>query len=93
MTSNTRSESRISTLVNGRTGPFWDSVAGREPLPPAAATLGFELVDADVVGRGRVVRRDGDIGFLEAELLGSDDNPVAIGMATARVIARDVRGS
>ena len=31
-----------------RTGPFWDGVQGRAPIPPAAATLGFELVDADV---------------------------------------------
>lgn len=31
-----------------RTGPFWDGVAGRVPIPRAAATLGFELVDADV---------------------------------------------
>jgi uncharacterized protein (TIGR00369 family) len=30
-----------------RTGPFWDSVEGRTPLPPAAATLGLELIDAD----------------------------------------------
>jgi uncharacterized protein (TIGR00369 family) len=31
-----------------RTGLFWDSALGRKPLPRAAATLGFELVDADV---------------------------------------------
>jgi acyl-coenzyme A thioesterase PaaI-like protein len=31
-----------------RFGPFWDSVLGRSPLPPAAATLGLELIDADV---------------------------------------------
>jgi uncharacterized protein (TIGR00369 family) len=30
-----------------RTGPFWDAAEGRAPLPPAAATLGFELVGAD----------------------------------------------
>ena len=30
-----------------RSGPFWDSFEGRAPLPPAAATLGLELVDAD----------------------------------------------
>jgi uncharacterized protein (TIGR00369 family) len=30
-----------------REGLFWDSVAGRAPIPPAARTLGFELVDAD----------------------------------------------
>lgn len=29
-----------------RKGLFWDSVAGRAPIPPAARTLGFELVDA-----------------------------------------------
>ena len=27
-----------------RTGPFWDTLAGRVPPPPAAVTLGWELV-------------------------------------------------
>ncbi len=27
-----------------REGPFWDAVEGRAPLPPAAVTLGWELV-------------------------------------------------
>ena len=31
-----------------RSGPFWDGVEGRAPIPPAAATLGFEFVDADI---------------------------------------------
>jgi uncharacterized protein (TIGR00369 family) len=31
----------------GRRGPFWDAMEGRAPMPPAAATLGWELVDAD----------------------------------------------
>jgi uncharacterized protein (TIGR00369 family) len=31
-----------------RSGPFWDSVAGRAPLPRAAATLGLEFIKADV---------------------------------------------
>ena len=30
-----------------RTGMFWDGVAGRAPVPPAARTLGFEFLDAD----------------------------------------------
>lgn len=29
-------------------GPFWDGMHGRGPMPPAAATLGMEFVDADV---------------------------------------------
>ena len=33
--------------MTGRSGPFWDSVEGRVPLPRAAATLGLEFVDAD----------------------------------------------
>jgi uncharacterized protein (TIGR00369 family) len=139
--------------VSVRTGPFWDAVAGRRPLPPAAATLGFELVGADVdhamidvaftatdafttprgdvlegflaamlhdtvgpallavlapgefittltldatflrpaypgrlVGRGRVVHREGDIAFLEGTLSDSDRTVVATASATARVI-------
>jgi uncharacterized protein (TIGR00369 family) len=30
-----------------RSGPFWDGVNGRAPVPPAAATLGFEYVEFD----------------------------------------------
>ncbi|WP_152365819.1 PaaI family thioesterase [Microlunatus speluncae] len=30
-----------------RTGPFWDGVNGRLPIPQAALTLGFEFLDAD----------------------------------------------
>jgi uncharacterized protein (TIGR00369 family) len=33
--------------IQRRTGPFWDGVTGRAPMPPAAATLGFEFLDAD----------------------------------------------
>jgi uncharacterized protein (TIGR00369 family) len=33
--------------MSERSGPFWDAMAGRAPMPPAAATLGWELVDAD----------------------------------------------
>ncbi|MBZ9637878.1 PaaI family thioesterase [Streptomyces sp. PSKA30] len=31
-----------------RSGPFWDAMSGRTPLPRAAATLGMEFIDADV---------------------------------------------
>ena len=31
-----------------RSGPFWDAIEGRAPIPRAAATLGFEFIDADV---------------------------------------------
>jgi uncharacterized protein (TIGR00369 family) len=34
--------------MQGRSGPFWDGVEGRAPIPPAAATLGFEFIGADV---------------------------------------------
>jgi uncharacterized protein (TIGR00369 family) len=34
--------------VTERSGPFWDGVRGRAPVPPAAATLGFELLAVDV---------------------------------------------
>jgi uncharacterized protein (TIGR00369 family) len=137
-----------------RSGPFWDGVEGRAPMPRAAATLGFEFIDADVekgtielafaateaftnpagnvlgafvaamlydtvgpallatlepdefqstlaltvnflrpvrpgrlLGRGRVVHRDGDMAFLEAALLDADGTIIATATATARVIA------
>jgi uncharacterized protein (TIGR00369 family) len=33
--------------MSERSGPFWDGVEGRAPLPPAAATLGLEVIDVD----------------------------------------------
>jgi uncharacterized protein (TIGR00369 family) len=33
----------MSQSAVSRSGPFWDAVSGRRPLPPAAATLGWEL--------------------------------------------------
>lgn len=33
--------------MGARSGPFWDAVHGRAPLPRAAATLGLEIVDVD----------------------------------------------
>jgi uncharacterized protein (TIGR00369 family) len=33
--------------MGGRSGPFWDGVEGRAPMPPAAATLGLEFVEVD----------------------------------------------
>jgi uncharacterized protein (TIGR00369 family) len=136
-----------------RSGPFWDGVEGRAPIPPAAAPLGFEFIDADVeagtievafaateaftnpagnvlgafqaamlfdtvgpallatlapdqfqstlqlnvsflrpvrpgrlIGKGRIVHRDGDLVYLEASLLDGDAAVVATATATARVI-------
>jgi uncharacterized protein (TIGR00369 family) len=137
-----------------RSGPFWNTVEGRAPLPRAAATLGMEFIDADVdagtielafaateaftnptgnvlgafvaamlydtvgpallatlepdqfqstlqlnvsflrpvrpgrlIGRGRVVHRDGDLVHLEASLLDPQGQVVATATATAKVIA------
>ena len=33
--------------MGARSGPFWDAVEGRAPMPPAAATLGLEFVEVD----------------------------------------------
>jgi uncharacterized protein (TIGR00369 family) len=140
--------------MNKRSGPFWDAIEGRAPMPRAATTLGLEFIDADVengaielafaatedftnpagnvlgafvaamlydtvgpallatlrpdqfqstlalnvnflrpvrpgrvVGKGRVVHRDGDMAFLEASLLDSHGTLIATATATARVIA------
>jgi uncharacterized protein (TIGR00369 family) len=142
--------------LNKRSGPFWDGVSGRVPMPRAAATLGFEFIAADsekgtielafaatedftnptgnvlgafvaamlydtvgpallailepdqfqstlelnvnflrpvrpgrVLGRGRVVHRDGDMAFLEASLVDAQGTLIATATATARVIALD----
>ena len=34
--------------MSTHTGPFWDAVEGRAPLPRAAATLGLQILDIDV---------------------------------------------
>ena len=34
--------------MSKRSGPFWDAIEGRVPVPRAAATLGFEFISADV---------------------------------------------
>ena len=139
-----------------RSGPFWDAIERRAPMPPAAATLGLQFIDADVenqtielafeateaftnpagnvlgafvaamlydtvgpallatlepdqfqstlglnvtflrpvrpgrlVGKGRVVHRNGDLAFLEASMLDSQGTLIATATATARVIALD----
>ena len=138
---------------NKRSGPFWDGVEGRAPMPRAAATLGLEFIDVDsengtielafaakedftnpagnvlgafvaamlydtvgpallatlepdqfqstlqlnvnflrpvrpgrVVGRGRVVRREGDMATVEASLVDSAGTLVATATALAQVI-------
>jgi uncharacterized protein (TIGR00369 family) len=37
----------MSDTPTTRTGPFWDAVEGRVPLPPAAGLLGWQLKDVD----------------------------------------------
>jgi len=37
----------IDTAAAGRTGPFWDAIAGRVPAPPAAQTLGWAIEEID----------------------------------------------
>jgi uncharacterized protein (TIGR00369 family) len=34
--------------MSSRAGPFWDALEGRAPMPPAAATLGWELIEVNV---------------------------------------------
>ena len=65
----------MSTVARGRSGPFWDAVAGRRSVPPAAATLGFE-----------VVHRDPEIAFLEGSLADPSGDVVAGATAVAGVV-------
>jgi uncharacterized protein (TIGR00369 family) len=141
------------------TGMFMDAVRRGLPAPPAARTLGFELLDVDpdggrieaafqgteaftnpfgevlggflaamlydtvgpallatlsggefivthglrvefvrparvgrFVGRGQVVRRDGDHAVLEGTLLDADGHVVATADATAEIVRRDPPG-
>jgi uncharacterized protein (TIGR00369 family) len=85
-----------------RSGPFWDGVQGRAPIPPAAATLEPDQFQSTLqmsvsflrpvrpgrlTGKGRVVHRDGDLANLEASLADADGKVIATATATARVIA------
>jgi uncharacterized protein (TIGR00369 family) len=47
-----------------REGPFWDVMLGRKPPPPAAATLGFKLLDIDADHGTIRVQFDGKQEFL-----------------------------
>ena len=142
--------------MHKRSGPFWDAIEGRAPVPRAAATLGLEFITADsatgtielaftagenftnpagnvlgafvaamlydtvgpallatlepdqfqstlqlnvnflrpvrpgrLVGKGRIVHREGDMAFLEAALVDSNGTLIATATATARVIPLD----
>ena len=139
--------------TTARSGPFWDGVEGRAPMPRAAATLGLEFIDIDaergtielafaatesftnpmgnvlgaflaamlydtvgpallatlepdqfqstldmqvrflrstrpgrLIGKGRVVHRQGDVAYLEAALTDATQATIATATATARVI-------
>jgi uncharacterized protein (TIGR00369 family) len=49
-------------MMSERSGPFWDVVEGRAPLPRAAATLGLEVIRVDV-----------DEGTIELSFTATDD--------------------
>lgn len=55
-----------------RRGPFWASIEGRAPVPPAARTLGLELLEADPATGIIRVRFDGSAAFTNprGEVLG-----------------------
>lgn len=46
-----------------REGPFWDVMEGRKPAPPAAALLGFELIEVDTDAGTITVRFQGKPEF------------------------------
>lgn len=91
--------------MNERTGPFWDAVEGRAPMPPAAATRDqFEAThDLNVrflrpvrpgrlTAKGRVGHRDGDLAHLDASLYDGGGAVVATASALARVIPLSAAG-
>jgi hypothetical protein len=75
--------------MQARPGPFWDGVQGRAPVPPAAATLGFEFVGADIeagtielafAATGAFTNPAGNVlgGFLAAMLFDTEARPQAL---------------
>jgi hypothetical protein len=76
---------------------FWDAVAGQAPMQNASvAVKATDFLRPAAPGRmrghGRVVRRDADIAFLEAELDDANGATVAKASATARVVEMDCAG-
>jgi acyl-coenzyme A thioesterase PaaI-like protein len=63
-----------------REGPFWDVMQGRKPPPPAATTLGFQLLEIDPE-RGTI-----RVQFLAGELTTEQGELVATATATARIV-------
>ena len=63
--------------MHTRSGPFWDGVHGRAPIPPAAATLGFAFVDADVPGGLAGRRRQIATATATARVIPLSSAPVA----------------
>jgi uncharacterized protein (TIGR00369 family) len=56
------------TVSKQRTGPFWDAAHGRAPMPRAAATLGLEVIDANL-----------ENGTIELAFIASDDFTTPLG--------------
>jgi hypothetical protein len=69
--------------MTGRSGPFWDGVEGRAPLPRAVATLGLEVLDAN-----------GDNGTVELAFTATEDftNPAGNVLGDHREGARGAPG-
>jgi acyl-coenzyme A thioesterase PaaI-like protein len=73
--------------VSQRSGPFWDGIAGRAPVPRAAATLGFEFLAAmlyDTVGPALLATLEPDEFQSTLEFKTSFLIPVRPGWLTGR---------
>jgi putative transposase len=75
--------------MSERSGPFWDAVEGRAPVPRAAATLGLEFVDADLEALQEVfpaTRQQRDWVHKVANVLGCLPKGVKWPKAVAKIV-------
>jgi uncharacterized protein (TIGR00369 family) len=63
--------------MTDRIGPFWDALAGRAPMPPAAVTVGWELIEVNPE-RGTI-----EVAFVATEAFTNPMGNVQGGFLTA----------
>jgi uncharacterized protein (TIGR00369 family) len=87
-------EGFLAAMLHDTVGPALLATLGPEELVETHdlnATFVEPAFPGRLVGRGRVVRRDGNLALVEAALSDADDRLVALATATLRVVPSERR--